>query len=58
MESGAIQAAPAFHRVGSRLDFGALQPGAKATDAVRQAASDLDLGGKFGAKVDLTGECR
>jgi len=38
------------------LDFGALQPGAKATDAVRQAASDLDLGGKFGAKVDLTGE--
>jgi len=38
------------------LDYAALEPGAKATVAVRQAATDLDLGGKFGAKVSLTGE--
>jgi uncharacterized protein len=38
-----------------RLDFRALQPGEKATDAVRRAASDLDLMQKFGATVRLTG---
>jgi hopanoid biosynthesis associated RND transporter like protein HpnN len=45
-----------FIEINPVLDFEALQPGAKATAGVRQAASDLDLGGKFGAKVDLTGE--
>jgi len=45
-----------FIEIDPVLDFGSLQPGAKATAAIRQAASDLDLGGKFGAKVDLTGE--
>jgi hopanoid biosynthesis associated RND transporter like protein HpnN len=45
-----------FIEINPVLDFAALQPGAKATAAVRQAASDSDLGGKFGAKVDLTGE--
>jgi len=45
-----------FIEINPVLDFGALQPGGKATAGVRQAASDLDLGGKFGAKVDLTGE--
>jgi hypothetical protein len=37
------------------LDFHALQPGEKATDAVRQAAINLDLQHKFGASVRLTG---
>ena len=37
------------------LDFHALQPGEKATNAVRQAAATLDLGNRFGATVRLTG---
>jgi len=37
------------------LDFHALQPGEKATDAVRHAAASLDLAHKFGASVRLTG---
>jgi hopanoid biosynthesis associated RND transporter like protein HpnN len=45
-----------FIEINPVLDFAALQPGAKAAEAVRRAAADLDLGGKFGAKVDLTGE--
>ena len=38
------------------LDFHALQPGEKATDAVRQAAAGLDLAHAFGATVRLTGQ--
>jgi uncharacterized protein len=45
-----------FIEIDPLLDFGALQPGAKATAGVRQAAADLDIGDKFGAKVDLTGQ--
>ncbi|WP_438278277.1 MMPL family transporter [Nitrobacter sp.] len=37
------------------LDFNALEPGKDATDAIRQAATDLDLAGKFDARVRLTG---
>ena len=37
------------------LDFNALQPGKDATDAIRQAASDLNLAGEYGARVRLTG---
>jgi hypothetical protein len=37
------------------LDFEALQPGGKATDAIRRSAADLKLGETFGAKVALTG---
>ena len=37
------------------LDFHALQPGQKASDGVRQAAADLNLAGRFGATVRLTG---
>jgi hypothetical protein len=37
------------------LDFNALEPGKDATDAIRQAASDLNLGGEYGARVRLTG---
>ncbi|MBS0532070.1 MAG: MMPL family transporter [Proteobacteria bacterium] len=37
------------------LDFKALEPGKDATDAIRKAAVDLDLAGKYGARVRLTG---
>ncbi len=37
------------------LDFNALEPGKDATDAIRKAAVDLDLAGKYGARVRLTG---
>ncbi len=37
------------------LDFNALEPGKDATDAIRQAASDLNLDGEYGARVRLTG---
>src|SRR6266404_4505769 len=37
------------------LDFNALEPGKEATDAIRQAARDLNLAGEYGARVRLTG---
>ena len=37
------------------LDYNALQPGKGATDTIRQAASDLNLAGEYGARVRLTG---
>ena len=37
------------------LDFNALEPGKAATDAIRQAASDLKLASEYGARVRLTG---
>jgi uncharacterized protein len=37
------------------LDFNALEPGKAATDAIRQAASDLNLMGVYGARIRLTG---
>ncbi len=37
------------------LDFNALEPGKDATDAIRQAAIDLNLMGQYGARVRLTG---
>jgi hopanoid biosynthesis associated RND transporter like protein HpnN len=36
-------------------DFTDLQPGRKATDAIRRSAANLKLGDKFGAQVELTG---
>ena len=36
------------------LDYNSLEPGEDATDAIRQAASDLGLG-KYGVTVRLTG---
>ncbi len=46
------------HFIGIRptLDFTELQPGHKAEAAIRQATADLDLKGKFGATVGLTGQ--
>ncbi len=37
------------------LDFNALEPGKDATDAIRQAARDLNLEGQYGARIRLTG---
>jgi hopanoid biosynthesis associated RND transporter like protein HpnN len=37
------------------VDYNALEPGKAATDAIRQAAADLDLAGKYQARVRLTG---
>lgn len=37
------------------LDFNALEPGKAATDAIRQAAAELNLAGEYGARVRLTG---
>jgi hopanoid biosynthesis associated RND transporter like protein HpnN len=37
------------------LDYEALEPGAKATSAIRQAAAELNLARDFGATVRLTG---
>ena len=37
------------------LDFAALEPGRKASDAIRRAAADLKLDEKYGAQVALTG---
>jgi hopanoid biosynthesis associated RND transporter like protein HpnN len=37
------------------LDYNALEPGKDATDAIRQAAKDLNFAGQYGARVRLTG---
>jgi uncharacterized protein len=37
------------------LDFNALEPGKDATDAIRQAAVDLNFASQYGARVRLTG---
>ena len=37
------------------LDYQALEPGKTATDAIRQAATDLNFAGEYGARVRLTG---
>jgi len=44
-----------FLQIRPVLDYAALMPGKVATDAIRQAAADLDIGAKYGAKVRLTG---
>lgn len=40
----------------TRLDFGALMPGAKAAAAIRAAAAELHLDGQSGVQVRLTGD--
>ncbi len=37
------------------LDYSSLEPGEKASDAIRRAASDLDFAGKYQADLRLTG---
>jgi hopanoid biosynthesis associated RND transporter like protein HpnN len=39
-----------------KLDFGALEPGREATDAIHAAADKLDLASRFQARVRLTGQ--
>src|SRR6476620_248738 len=41
-----------------KLDFTALEPGAAATNAIRQAVADLKLPQAYGARVRLTGPVR
>jgi len=45
-----------FIEVQPVLDFNALEPGAEASAAIRQAAADLRLADEFGARVRLTGQ--
>ena len=44
-----------FVQIRPVLDYAALMPGKVATDAIRQAEADLDIGTKYGARVRLTG---
>ena len=44
-----------FVEVRPKLDFGAIEPGRAATDAIRQIAADLNLAADYGARVRLTG---
>ena len=45
-----------FIQVQPKLDFSKLQPGHRATEAIRRAVSDLGLKEKYGATVELTGQ--
>jgi hopanoid biosynthesis associated RND transporter like protein HpnN len=44
-----------FIDIQPKLDFSALEPGKKATDAIRAAVADLKLPADYGARVRLTG---
>jgi hopanoid biosynthesis associated RND transporter like protein HpnN len=44
-----------FLEIRAMLDYSELEPGRRATDAVRQAAADLDIAGKYQAQLRLTG---
>ncbi|ANW03463.1 MMPL family transporter [Bradyrhizobium icense] len=45
----------AFIEFKPKLDYNALEPGKDATDAIRQAATELDFAGQYDARVRLTG---
>ncbi len=44
-----------FLSIQAALDYSALEPGLRASTAIRQAASDLDFAGKYQARLRLTG---
>ena len=44
-----------FIEVQPKLDFGALEPGRAATDAIKRLTADLSLAADYGARVRLTG---
>ena len=44
-----------FLNIKATLDYSELEPGLKATDAIRKAANDLDFAGKYQARLRLTG---
>jgi hopanoid biosynthesis associated RND transporter like protein HpnN len=48
--------ARAFVTVQPVVDYGALEPGARASAAIRATAASLDLGAHYGASIRLTGE--
>jgi hopanoid biosynthesis associated RND transporter like protein HpnN len=45
----------AFIEFKPKLDYSELEPGKSATDAIRQAATDLNFAGQYSARVRLTG---
>jgi hopanoid biosynthesis associated RND transporter like protein HpnN len=45
----------AFIEFKPKLDYSELEPGKDATDAIRQAATDLNFAGQYSARVRLTG---
>ena len=45
----------AFIEFKPKLDYSELEPGKSATDAIRQAATELNFAGEYGARVRLTG---
>ncbi|MGA2892414.1 MAG: MMPL family transporter [Xanthobacteraceae bacterium] len=44
-----------FLEIQAALDYSELEPGHKATEAIRQAAADLDIASKYQARLRLTG---
>ena len=44
-----------FLEIQATLNYAELEPGQHATDAIRQAAADLDIAGKYQARLRLTG---
>ena len=44
-----------FLQIRASLDYSELEPGKHATDAIRQAANDLDFSSKYQARLRLTG---
>ncbi len=44
-----------FLTIQAALDYSALEPGLRASTAIRKAASDLDFAGKYQARLRLTG---
>ena len=44
-----------FLQIRAVLDYSALEPGLRASNAIRQAAKDLDFAGKYHARLRLTG---
>ena len=44
-----------FLQIQAALDYSELEPGKRATEAIRKAAADLDLRGKYQARLRLTG---
>jgi hopanoid biosynthesis associated RND transporter like protein HpnN len=57
-EGGEANSKRKFIDIQPKLDFSALQPGEAATEAIRQAVSDLKLPQDYGARVRLTGPVR
>ena len=44
-----------FIEVHPVLDYSALEPGRRSSEAIRKAVADLELAGKYQARVRLTG---